>query len=360
MKRSHVTCVLCALLLLANAVITLAQTPATQDSAITPLSVRGVVTELNTETRQVVVTTAAGNSVTVTLSDRTVYLRIPPGETLKEKFIKITATDFAKGDSVFARGRISQDLRSMPALEFYVMSQGDIAQKREREQADWKARGIAGTVTNVNADTKEISIDSRTPEGPKPVVLATAQTTKFRRYAPDSVRFADAKESTFTELKVGDQLRAVGTKSTDGARFTPDELVSGSFQTIGGAITEVNTANNELKITDSQTKQVITVVLTKDSSMKQITPEVLSSLMPPKSGAASTTSRPTDLQETFDQLPTLTIQELKTGDSIVVSSTKGAEPTRVTAIALLSGVGPLLQNNQARAISLGSMNLGGP
>jgi hypothetical protein len=345
-------CVVCILVLLSASGVS------AQDSAITPLSVMGVVTELNTETRQVVVTTAAGNSVTVTLSDRTVYMRIPPGEKVKEKFIKITAADFAKGDSVFARGRISQDLKSMTALEFYVMSQGDIAQKREREQADWKARGIVGTVTNLNAETKEISIDSRTPEGPKPVVIAVVQATKFRRYAPDSVRFADAKESTFNELKVGDQLRAVGTKSADGARFTPDELVSGSFQTIGGAITEVN--NNELKITDSQSKQVVTVVLTKDATMKRITPEVLASLLPAKSGTAA--PKPAaDLQETFDQLPTLTIQELKAGDSIVVSSTKGAEPTRVTAIALLSGVGPLLQNNLgAKAISLGSMNLGGP
>ncbi len=70
-----------------------------------------------------------------------------------------------------------------------------------------------------------------------------------------------------------------------------------------------------------------------------------------------------DLQEMFDQLPTFTLQELKPGESIVISSTKGADPARVTAIAVVSGVGPLLQNAQggrATAVSLGAMSLGGP
>ena len=50
------------------------------DPAITALSVMGVVSELKADTHQVIVTTAAGSVVVVTLSDRTVYMRIPPGE----------------------------------------------------------------------------------------------------------------------------------------------------------------------------------------------------------------------------------------------------------------------------------------
>src|SRR5690349_22103499 len=56
-----------------------------QDPAVTALSVMGVVSELKSDTRQVIVTTAAGSQVTVTLSDRTVFMRIPPGEKSKDK-----------------------------------------------------------------------------------------------------------------------------------------------------------------------------------------------------------------------------------------------------------------------------------
>jgi len=87
--------VLCSLVLLASAANLKAQTPSPNDPAITALSVMGVVSELNPDTRQVIVTTAAGSQVTVTLSDRTVYMRIPPGEKTKDKFIKIAPTDFA-------------------------------------------------------------------------------------------------------------------------------------------------------------------------------------------------------------------------------------------------------------------------
>jgi hypothetical protein len=364
--------VLCTLALLASAPVLTAQTnnPApspSSDPAITALSVMGVVSDFKPDTRQVIVTTAAGSVVTVTLSDRTVFMRIPPGEKTKDKFIKIAPTDWAVGDSVFARGRMTEDRKSMPALEFYVMSKGDIAEKRDRERAEWKTRGIAGTISALNADTKEITVDARTAEGLKPIVVAATGDTKFRRYAPDSIRFGDAKASSFAELKVGDQLRALGTKSADGARFTPEEIVTGAFQTISGSITEIDAEKKEIKIKDLQNQQAITIVVSKDSSMRRLTPEMVTALTPTPGKTDSKASTPAkgtgDLQEMFDQLPTFTLQELKPGESIVISSTKGADPARVTAIAVVSGVGPLLQNAQAgraTAVSLGAMSLGGP
>ena len=345
--------VLCTLALLAGATALKAQTPPTTDPAITNLSVTGVVSELKAETRQVIVTTAAGSQVTVTLSDRTTFMRIPPGEKTKDKFLKIAPTDFTLGDSVFARGRMSEDRKNLPALEFYVMSKGDIAEKKESERDEWTKRGIAGTVSAINAEKKEISVDSRTAEGPKPIVIAVTGDTKFRRYAPDSVRFSDAQPGAFADLKVGDQLRALGTKSTDGSRFTPEEVVTGSFQTISGSVTEIDAEKKEIKIKDLQSQQPVTIVVVKDSSMRRLTPEMVAAL-----GKGSS-----DLQEMFDRLPVFTLQDLKPGDSILISSTKGADPARITAIAVVSGVGPLLQNKQtgrATAVSLGAMSLGGP
>ncbi len=114
------------------------------------------------------------------------------------------------------------------------MSKGDIALKSEIVNVRNGEQTVSGTVSAVNTEKKEITVDARTPEGTKSIVVAPADNTIFRRYAPDSIRFGDAKSSSFADLKVGDQLRARGTKSSDGLRFTPAELVSGSFQTIGG------------------------------------------------------------------------------------------------------------------------------
>ena len=46
--------------------------------------------------------------------------------------------------------------------------------------------------------------------GTQSVVFPVTDKTEMRRYAPDSIKFADAKPSKFTELKVGDQLSALG------------------------------------------------------------------------------------------------------------------------------------------------------
>jgi hypothetical protein len=368
MKKSFRLGVLCTLVFFAGILRATAQSSnLANDPAITPLSVMGVVTSITQETRQVLITTSAGSQVTVTLSDTTEFMRIPPGEKTKDKFIKIASTDFGVGDMVFARGRISEDRKNMPAREFYVMSKGDIASKRDREREEWRTNGLSGTINALNAEKKEITVDARTAEGTKSIIVAPTDSTIFRRYAPDSIRFSEAKTSSFADLKVGDQLRARGTKSPDGLRFTPAELVSGSFQTIGGNITEINAAAQEVKMNDVQSRQVVTVVVSKDSTMRRLTPELLAALTPPKPG--TTTAPPSktkgsgDLQEMFDQLPALALSELKVGDAILVSSTKSTDPSRVTAIAVVSGVGPLLQSGQqgrGPAVALGAMSLGGP
>ena len=121
-------------------------------------------------------------------------------------------------------------------------------------------------------------------------------------------------------------------------------------------VTEIDGQKKEIKIKEFQSQQPITIALSKDSSMRRLTPEMIAALASPGKGSG-------DLQEMFDQLPTFTLQDLKPGDSILISSTKGADPTRITAIAVVSGVGPLLQNKQtgrATAVSLGAMSLGGP
>lgn len=369
MKNFYSIRVLCALVLStgAPAVSAQAPNPATSpptDVAITPLSVMGVVSSFTPETHQVLVTTKAGNKVVVTLSDATEFMRIPPGEKTKDKFIKIAPTDFAVGDMVFARGRMSEDRKNLPAREFYVMSKGDIAVKRDREREDWRTRGLSGTVSALNVEKKEITVDARTADGMKPTVISVSENTSFKRYAPDSIRFGDAKPSSYSEIKVGDQLRARGSKSADGTSFTPDEIVSGAFQTIGGPISAIKSDAKEIKISDVQSHQAVTIVLSSDSTIRQLTPELLNALIPPKQDTSSAKPKGSgDLQEMFDQLPALTFQDLKVGDEILVSSTKGAEPTRVTAIAVVSGVGPLLQNAKAGrgpAVALGAMSLGGP
>jgi hypothetical protein len=51
----------------------------------------------------------------------------------------------------------------------------------------------------------------------------------------------------------------------------------------------------------------------------------------------------------LERLPSTSLADLKAGDMIVVSSTVGADPTRVTAIQLVAGVEPIVAMMARRA-----------
>src|SRR6185369_5065836 len=72
------------------------------------------------------------------------------------------------------------------------------------------------------------------------------------------------------------QLRAKGDKSEDGARFTPEEVVTGTFRTEVGTVKSVDAAKNEIVIESAQDKKTLTVVVRPDSVLKQfqLPPEV--------------------------------------------------------------------------------------
>jgi len=49
-----------------------------------------------------------------------------------------------------------------------------------------------------------------------------------------------------------------------------------------------------------------------------------------------------NINDMLERLPTISIADVKVGDTIIVSSTQGADPTRLTAISLISGADTLL------------------
>jgi hypothetical protein len=248
----------------------------TADAGITPGGVIGEVTTINPASMQMTVKTDAGNLVTVSMSSATAYKRLAPGEKTLANATAITLQDIGVGDRVFARGRVAEDHKSVPALTLIVMTKADIAQKQERERAEWRARGLLGVVTALNPATQEITVQARSRGGVSNIIIPASDKVEFRRYAPDSIKFSDAKPSSFAELRIGDQLRALGDRSADGARFTPQIIVTGSFRTVGGTVASVNPSTGEVKISDMQSKQPLTIVTRPDSLLRRFTPEMAS------------------------------------------------------------------------------------
>jgi hypothetical protein len=367
------------------------------DAGITPNGAIGEVKVIDAAGHQMIIKTDAGSLVTVAIDDATIYMRLAPGEKTLTNATKIAFADVGEGDRVWARGKVSDDHKTVPARALIVMNKADIAKKQEAERAEWKRRGLLGIVTAVKPETKEITISSRSMTGPQSVVIPVSDKVEMRRYAPDSIKFADAKPADLAEIKVGDQLRALGERSVDGLSFKPEKVVTGSFRNVAGTVVAVDAATGEIKINDMQTKQPLTIVVKQDSVLRRFPSAAemggMMSMMgrgapganggagqPPAGqggskpqggqGGPPEGARPgsgagggpggmggrgggMNIQDMLERLPTISIADVKVGDTIIVSSTKGADPNRLTAISVISGADTLLNMMAARQQAAG-------
>lgn len=338
------------------------------DPSIKTTSVLGKVTEINAAAGTLTLKTDAGSVVLVNTSEKTTFERMPPGETDRTKAIKTSLTEITVGDGIYARGFVAADRKSIPAQQIVVVSQSDIAKKQEAERMKWRQRGVSGIVASTNPTTKEVTITSRSlMGGPQAVVIPINNKTKVLRYPPDSIpKYADARKSSFEEVKVGDQLRALGEKSADGLRLTPEEVVFGTFKIAGGTVTAVDPATNTITINDLQTKKPMTIVIKPDTVVRRYTgmmgggPGGPGGGGPPGGGAPPQgqpqggqggPQRPgggpggaggPSMADMIERLPTIAISEIKVGDMIIMSTLPGADQNRLTAVSMVTGVEPLL------------------
>src|SRR6266446_7052789 len=354
------------------------QTPSASPQTAAVASLIGEVKAIDPTARQMVIREDSGVIFTINLSDKTQYKRLAPGEKSLANATNIAIGDVGQGDRVLARWRAGSDQKTVPAPQVVVMSKADLAKKQDQERAQWRRRGVSGIVTSVNPSTQEITVSSRSLMGAQQaVIIPVTDKVLMRRYPPDTIpKYSEAKPSKFEEVKVGDQLRALGDKSADGTHLTAEEVLFGTFKIVGGTVTAIDAAANEIKINDLATKKPLTIILKPDSVLRRF-PENAAMMfgggMGPggpggggpggagqkpagvgPSGAQGGGPRPCggagggNMADLLERLPTISINELKVGDMIIMSSLPGSDPAQFTAISLVSGIEPLLQMMAAR------------
>src|SRR3989440_12658683 len=247
-----------------------AQTSTPSPAAQIP-GVIGEVKNIDAATNQMIVRAESGVLSTVILNAKTQYKRMAPGAKSLTGATDIALSDVGPGDRVWARWRPGTDQTTAPAVQLVVMSKADLAKKQEEERAEWRKRGVSGIVKSVNPSTREITVSSRSLAGQSQVVIIpVTDKVLLRRYPPDTVpKYSEARPSKLEEVKVGDQLRALGDKSADGARLTAEEVLFGTFKIAGGTVTAIDAANNQIKINDLQTKKPLTIILKPESVLRR-------------------------------------------------------------------------------------------
>ena len=321
-------------------------------------------------------------AIDVALTDQTEYKRVSPDKPSLATATAATFGDIETGDKVAVTGFLATDKKSIPARAVYLMTKADIAGKQQKDQNEWKTRGITGQVTAINAASRAITVSSRGIGAATTTMLTAKPDADFRRYSANSVNYNEAQASSFDDIKVGDSIRAIGDKSADGAEMQAERIISGSFQTIAGTITAIDATKNEITITNIQTKKPVIIVVGENSILKQFPAEMAQRMAAAQSGATTgmqppagmrppRAATPTDgqnaapnneanggagmrrgggmrgaggIDEMLDRFPTITVADLKVGEMVAFSGTKTVNADRVTAIKLLSGIEPFIKN----------------
>lgn len=331
----------------------------------------GIIKSLQADS--ITVSAESGGEVTARISASTKILRVPPGEKDLKNASIVQAQDLQTGDRVLIRGPASADGKTIAALAVIVMKQADVAAKQEHDREDWQKRGVGGLVTKTDPATGTVTISSGGFGTSQNIVVHIDKNTILRRYAADSVKFDDAKPSSLDQIKVGDQLRARGTRSPDGNEISAEEVVTGEFRNIAGIIKSVDPAANTITVQDAISKSSIVVRVSSDSQMKKLPAEMAqriamrlrgmgSGTQPassssaeearpnsesqsgpgPRSGGGARGSGPPDLQRMLTRLPNSSLVDLQKGDAVMIVSTEGTDSAPATAITLLAGVDPIL------------------
>jgi hypothetical protein len=303
--------------------------------------ISGTVTSVDAGAPHLSLKSDQGADVSVTITDRTVIRRIPPGETDSRKGVAIALAGVAAGDRAVIVGPASADPKTWVATAVLVMTRSDVASLHQKDQEDWKKRGTTGIVTAVDAAAGTVTIRG----GRRTYTVRTSDTTAYLRYSLDSPSFADARPSTLAGIAPGDQMRVLGNRDEEGATIQAEKIASGFFRQIAATIASIDPRTGELSVKDLATRKPLTLKIDSSSTMKKLPEQAARALArryAPGAQPAGAGNGAGDVSQILDNLPAMPLSELKPGDAIMVSTTQGSVPGRVTAIMLLAGVEPLL------------------
>jgi co-chaperonin GroES (HSP10) len=340
-----------------------------------------------------------GDEVEVSFQDSTRIVRVAPGEKDLKNATPLQKQDLQVGDRVLVRGKPGAEAHSIAAGAVVVMKHADVAAKQQTDREDWVKRGVGGLVTSVDPATGTIKLSTTSFTGTKTMAVHTNQNTILRRYAPNSVKFDDAKVAPLDQIKAGDQLRARGTRNAENTEIDAEEVVSGTFRNLAGTIVAVDTAANSLTLKDSITKQNVVVKVTEDAQLCKLPPEFAQRIAtrlkgeaangipgaaaatagtagegrrergsgessggtgPAGSGPGRGVRNGGDIQQMLSRMPPATLDNLQKGDVVMIVSTAGDASGTVNAITLVAGVEPILTAapNATQAMMLSPWSLG--
>ncbi len=241
--------------------------------------VSGQVKSVNQQTKEITVSVrglTGSTDVIVTPKDNAKLLRYTPNSVSYNEAKTSTFFDISAGDMIRAYGEKSSDGSTVKAEEVVTGA----------------FQTVAGTITAINVEKKEITVINLQTK--KPVTILLGDNTVAKQFPAEMAQ----------RMAMMQTMQASGVQPGNGAMRPPQNSQTGQ-QTAG----------------QNRTGQ--------------------------GGGGVRGGGGGGNIDDMLERFPNITIADLKVGDMIAVSSSKNTGMEKITAIKLLSGVEPFLKNTQA-------------
>ena len=197
--------------------------------------------------------------------------RIAPGQKDLSTAETIQFSDLAVGDRVLVKLDPDAPAGTTQALQIVAIKQADLAQKQQKDREDWQRRGVGGLVKSVDAAAGVIVLTSG--------VGSHGQDDHGSHHQGDDAqalcarhRCASMRRSPrpSTQFILATNCVRAAQRMPDGTSIAAEEVVSGTFRNISGAISSLDTAGSTLVVKDLATKKQVTIHITPDAQMRRL------------------------------------------------------------------------------------------
>jgi Cu/Ag efflux protein CusF len=331
----------------------------------------GDITAVDAAAHTVTVHADTGETVTLTTTEQTTYTRMPPNVTDLKQGQRVTFAEVRAGDRLLAPGVTAA---GGTAARLILMTRPGGAGGQNA------GRRLQGRVVSVDAAKKLIVVQTRGGrDGGQESATVDASAARVMRYAPDSMRPADAVAGSLADVRAGENIRATGERTADGSTFKAEEVLTGSFARFAGTVASVDAQRGELVVKTNDGGNV-KLSFGARSSLHRMTPEFEQTLAKQRAereqrraerqqqqqqggqaaqgeggqrrrgdgqgrgeggggrgGFGGPGGGGNNFQQMFDSLPAVTLAELKKGDAVALTVTPGADASHATVVSLVTG-----------------------
>ena len=270
---------------------------------------------------------------TVMLKDRTGFLasiELPPeiaiwklqmadGGRVSSTPVRIKFDEISTGDLVCVEG----DANANTFSKVTVVPRTELERAQREFALNWQSNSVYGSILTMDKASRKVMVMPLASQNPPPPTEITLPAeTVFRTYPSTAMRIGDAGPIRVDDLQVGDKVYIRGRRSPGTQMLEASLLIQGGMRAVVAALLEVEAS--KVRVQEYGTGRTLDIAVPSTRAYRTM---------------AELTNSSGGVRLDESALSTITLADLKAGDTVLVVGTVDYESNRGTALGVVAQFG---------------------